>query len=72
MRPNDPDHHICFDMTWFSFVFPNTALVTATLAIGRSLEARAVQVFGYVLLAFVTIVLLLKIWRLCDLNIQRK
>ncbi|RDL37993.1 Uncharacterized protein BP5553_05426 [Venustampulla echinocandica] len=32
LLPND-SKTIRFDMTWFSFVFPNTALVTATLAI---------------------------------------
>lgn len=70
MRPNDPDHHICFDMTWFSFVFPNTALVTATLAVGKSLEASAIQIFGTVLAGilvlvwiFVCVMMVRALWR---------
>lgn len=30
----------------YSFVFPNTALVTATLAIGRGLNSRPIQIAG--------------------------
>jgi tellurite resistance protein TehA-like permease len=56
MRPNDPEHHIQFDMTWFSFVFPNTALVTATQAIGKSLESNAIQVFGTVMAGLLVLV----------------
>lgn len=56
MQPNDPEHHIQFDMTWFSFVFPNTALVTATQAIGRSFGSGAIQIFGTVLACLVILV----------------
>ncbi len=56
MRPNDPEHHIQFDMTWFSFVFPNTALVTATQAIGKSLNADAIKIFGTVLAGLLVLV----------------
>ena len=38
-----------FDMTWFSYVFPNTALVTATFAIGKAFNSRAIQVIGCVM-----------------------
>lgn len=61
MRPNDPNHHLCFDMSWFSFVFPNTALVTATFSIGKSLEAKAIQVFGTVL-ACILILVWIFVW----------
>lgn len=44
--PRDDKHQLQFDMTWYSFVFPNTALVTATLAIGKTLESKAIQVVG--------------------------
>lgn len=54
--PTDPDHRIHFDMTWYSFVFPNTALVTATLAIGNSLESDPIKIFGTVLGVLVVIV----------------
>lgn len=49
MRPNDPEHHIQFDMTWYSFVFPNTALVTATQAIAKTFESNAIKLFGTIL-----------------------
>ena len=38
-----------FDMAWYTFVFPNTALVTATLAIGKSLRCRHIEIIGTVL-----------------------
>jgi len=37
-------------MTWYSFVFPNTALTTATFAVDMALNGnRGIQVFGCVL-----------------------
>jgi tellurite resistance protein TehA-like permease len=36
-------------MTWFSFVFPQTALVTATFAIGKAFESHAIQVIGCIM-----------------------
>ncbi|CAG8955649.1 hypothetical protein HYFRA_00009603 [Hymenoscyphus fraxineus] len=44
-------HQIHFDMTWYSYVFPNTALISATLAIGKALGSKAIQIFGTVLSA---------------------
>ncbi|KAF2133359.1 hypothetical protein P153DRAFT_332046 [Dothidotthia symphoricarpi CBS 119687] len=39
-----------FAMTWYSFVFPNTALTTATFAIARALDGnRAIEVVGCVM-----------------------
>ncbi|KAH8800199.1 voltage-dependent anion channel [Xylogone sp. PMI_703] len=52
MRPHHPQYHTRFDMTWsfrFPFVFPNTALVTATLAIGKSFNARSIKIVGTVM-----------------------
>ena len=40
---------LTFAMNWFSFVFPNTALITATFAIGKAFNARAIQIIGCVL-----------------------
>lgn len=37
-----------FSMTWFSFVFPNTALITATFAIGNAFSCRAINIVGCV------------------------
>ncbi len=42
-------HSMTFTMTWFSYVFPNTALITATFAIGRAFNSRAIQIAGCVL-----------------------
>lgn len=38
-----------FAMTWYSFVFPNTALITATFAIGKAFNAKAIQILGCVM-----------------------
>lgn len=36
-----------FAMTWYSFVFPNTALTTATFAVARALDGnRSIEVLG--------------------------
>ncbi|KAH6722727.1 voltage-dependent anion channel-domain-containing protein [Leptodontidium sp. MPI-SDFR-AT-0119] len=56
IKPDDK-HQIHFDMTWFSFVFPNTALVTATFTVANSLDSRALRIFGTVLA-----VLLIMMW----------
>lgn len=37
-----------FSMTWFSFVFPNTALITATFAIGQAFSCKAINIIGCV------------------------
>jgi tellurite resistance protein TehA-like permease len=36
-------------MTWYSFVFPNTALITATFAIGRAFSCEAIEILGLVM-----------------------
>ena len=56
VRWRHPEHHIRFDMTWYSFVFPNTAMVTATQAIGRTFDSRAIQVFGTVMAVLLVVV----------------
>ncbi|KAI9857781.1 MAG: hypothetical protein M1813_008032 [Trichoglossum hirsutum] len=38
-----------FAMTWYSFVFPNTALVIATLAVGKAFSSFAINVVGTVI-----------------------
>lgn len=42
-------HTMSFTMTWYSYVFPNTALVTSTFAIGRAFSSRAIQIIGCVM-----------------------
>ncbi|KAF6833134.1 C4-dicarboxylate transporter/malic acid transporter [Colletotrichum musicola] len=41
-----PEHKMPFQMTWWSFVFPNTALVTATTALGKVFQNTGLQIFG--------------------------
>ena len=36
-------------MTWYSYVFPNTALCTATFAIAKALDSRAIRITGCVM-----------------------
>lgn len=50
------DHHSSFDMTWYSFVFPNTALITATQVVGKSFEVDAVQIISTVMAVLVILV----------------
>ncbi|KAK4132899.1 C4-dicarboxylate transporter/malic acid transport protein [Trichocladium antarcticum] len=45
-----------FQMTWFSFVFPNTALVTATEALGMAFDSPGLKVFGCVLAGCLVVV----------------
>ena len=40
------DGRMTFAMTWYSYIFPNTALTTATFAIGRALKNTPIQAFG--------------------------
>ena len=37
-------------MGWYSFVFPNTALITATFAIGNAFACQPIQVVGCVMI----------------------
>ncbi|KAK4101538.1 hypothetical protein N658DRAFT_425452 [Parathielavia hyrcaniae] len=45
-----------FQMTWFSFVFPNTALVIATEQLGTAFNSTGLIIFGCVLTAFLVLV----------------
>ena len=42
-------NNMTFSMTWFSYVFPNTALITSTFAIGKAFNSRAIQIVGCVM-----------------------
>lgn len=50
---------IPFQMTWFSFVFPNTALVVSTEQLGTAFGSRGLQIFGCVLACGIILVWLL-------------
>ncbi|KAK3320840.1 voltage-dependent anion channel-domain-containing protein [Cercophora scortea] len=53
-----PEHRskMSFQMTWFSFVFPNTALVAATEQLGRAFESPGLQICGCVLAGCIVLV----------------
>lgn len=38
-----------FAMNWFSFIFPNTALTTATFAIANAFDSPAIAIIGCVM-----------------------
>ena len=38
-----------FTMGWYSLVFPNTALTTATFAIGKAFSCKPIQIIGCVM-----------------------
>lgn len=44
-----------FAMTFYSYVFPNTALTTATFAIAKALDNRPINIIGCVMTVFVII-----------------
>ncbi|KAK7753842.1 hypothetical protein SLS62_004208 [Diatrype stigma] len=54
-----PESTMPFQMTWWSFVFPNTALVTATLALAKALDSAGLRIFGCVMAACLILVWLL-------------
>ncbi|KAL8243560.1 hypothetical protein R6Q59_009818 [Mikania micrantha] len=49
-------HRVPFAMTWFSFVFPQTALCTSTFAIARAFDLYALQVVGCVMTCLLIVV----------------
>ena len=42
-------HRMTFTMAWYSYVFPNSALITATFAVGKAFQSRAIQIIGCVM-----------------------
>uniref|UniRef100_L2G403 C4-dicarboxylate transporter n=1 Tax=Colletotrichum fructicola (strain Nara gc5) TaxID=1213859 RepID=L2G403_COLFN len=51
-----PANKMPFQMTWWSFVFPNTALVTATAALGKVFQNSGLQIFACVMAAGLIVV----------------
>ncbi|KAK4095081.1 hypothetical protein Purlil1_777 [Purpureocillium lilacinum] len=45
-----------FQMTWWSFVFPNTALVTATQVMGKIFQSKGLRLFGSIMTIVLVIV----------------
>ncbi|KAM7212019.1 voltage-dependent anion channel domain containing protein [Rhypophila decipiens] len=58
LRP-DNNAKIPFQMTWFSFVFPNTALATATVQLGSAFGSLGLKIFGCVLACCIILVWML-------------
>jgi C4-dicarboxylate transporter/malic acid transport protein len=46
---------LVFSMAWFSFIFPNTALVTATFAIGKAFSCKPILVIGCAMVIFLVL-----------------
>ncbi|KAH7627038.1 voltage-dependent anion channel-domain-containing protein [Sordaria sp. MPI-SDFR-AT-0083] len=55
-----------FQMTWFSFVFPNTALVTATEQLGKAFESDGLKILGCVLTGCIILVWIVVFWRMLE------
>lgn len=51
-----PDRKMPFQMTWWSFVFPNTALITATEAMAKALDNSGLKVLSCVLAGMLVVV----------------
>lgn len=47
---------LTFAMTWYSFVFPNTALISATFAIGKAFGSVVIQIVGCVMTCILILV----------------
>ncbi|KAI1798976.1 voltage-dependent anion channel-domain-containing protein [Daldinia bambusicola] len=54
-----PERKMPFQMTWWSFVFPNTALVTATLALATAFGSTGLRITGCVMAALLIVVWIL-------------
>ena len=50
------NHRMPFAMTWFSFIFPQTALTTATFAIAEAFDVDAIRVIGCVMTGLLIVV----------------
>ncbi|KXT18037.1 hypothetical protein AC579_4572 [Pseudocercospora musae] len=53
------DRRMTFAMTFYSYVFPNTALATATFAIAKALDSRVIRILGC---AFTIILVCIWLW----------
>lgn len=54
-----PGSTMPFRMTWWSFVFPNTALITATQSLGKILSSEGLKIFGTVMAGVLLVVWLM-------------
>lgn len=49
-------HRTQFAMTWYSFIFPQTALTTATFSIAKAFDVAAIRVIGCVMVCLLILV----------------
>ncbi|KAI0853822.1 voltage-dependent anion channel-domain-containing protein [Daldinia vernicosa] len=61
-----PKRKMPFQMTWWSFVFPNTALVNATLALATALGSTGLRITGCAMAA-----VLIVVWALVFISMLR-
>jgi tellurite resistance protein TehA-like permease len=66
LLPGTKRLHIRFNMNWYSFIFPNTALVVATLEMGRAFTDNVLKIFG----TFMAILLVL-LWMFVFIKMLR-
>ncbi|KAK7920661.1 hypothetical protein PG985_008683 [Apiospora marii] len=58
------EHTMPFQMTWWSFVFPNTALVTATSALSKAFDNMGLKIYSCVMTAILIFVWCLVLFRM--------
>lgn len=56
--------HMPFAMTWFSFIFPQTALTTATFRVAEAFDITALRVIGCVMTVLLIMVWFLVVFRM--------
>ncbi|KAL8674128.1 MAG: hypothetical protein Q9168_001465 [Polycauliona sp. 1 TL-2023] len=64
--------HLAFGMTWFSFIFPNTALITATFAVGKAFQSRAIQIVGCVMTVLLVVAWFLVVGMMIRAVVQKQ
>ncbi|KAK8107370.1 uncharacterized protein PG998_009383 [Apiospora kogelbergensis] len=58
------EHALPFQMTWWSFVFPNTALCTATSALAKAFDNTGLRIYSCVMAAILIVVWCLVLMRM--------
>ncbi|ETN46672.1 uncharacterized protein HMPREF1541_00858 [Cyphellophora europaea CBS 101466] len=64
--------HMPFAMTWFSFIFPQTALTTATFRVAESFNVFAIKIVGCVMTVLLILVWLLVVFRMIKAIVDKQ
>ena len=48
-------HRLRFAMTWYAFIFPNTALITATFAVAKALDNYPIKIIGCIMTCLIIV-----------------